>query len=167
MSMPILPGQVRLFTTLAALIIVGVDLYQTYIAVAPHVPGDPSLWWASFPRIAGLVMAHATDLMVIAICVLLVGRGIYYFFIRDSRIWQNVIGVIVCTYVGEVTLRASRILLEPTPPTSIADKLVVELLLSVVVGLAVTVITILVTFKLSKRFDYYFKKTGAEKGEES
>jgi hypothetical protein len=141
----------------AAVIIAGVDVYQTYNIVINQIQSQ------SIMGIMGLIVANATDLAVIAAGTFLIGRGIFYFFTRNPRIWRNIVGAVVCVWIREVALKASIILLSPTPPTSVTDKLVLDLLFATGLGIAGTVIAILVTMSLSKKYRHFFRGAKAEK----
>jgi uncharacterized membrane protein len=155
---------VRYFTFITALIVLGIDAYQTYTAILPHYP-DLQLWWSNLPSIAGLVIANATDLAVVAVCIIFVGRGIFYYFSRDDRIWRNGVGIVVAVWVREIAIRASTVLLAPVPPASISDKLIVDLLLAAGLGIAGTLIAVLVTISLRRRYRHYFSRRMGAKDE--
>jgi len=155
---------VRYFTLITALIVIGIDAYQTYTAILPHYP-DLQLWWSHLPTIAGLIIANATDLAVVAVCIVFVGRGIFYYFSRDDRIWRNGVGIVVAVWVREIAIRASLVLLAPVPPASISDKLIVDLLLAAGLGIAGTLIAVLVTISLRRRYRQYFGRRMGTKDE--
>jgi len=156
-SVPKPPGLIKLFTQVAALVIAGVDVYNTYNAVVNQIQNKPIM------GILGLIVENATDLAVISAGTFLIGGGIFYFFMRDARIWRNVVGAVVCVWIREVAFRASQILLSPTPPTSVTDSLVLDLLFSTGLGIAGTVIAILVTMSLSRKYRRFFRGSTAEK----
>jgi len=156
------PNIIRLFTTGAALIIIGLDSYQTYIRLI-SVFGNPSSWFENVPLLIGWILREGVNLMVIATLIFIAGIIIRFYFLRDSRIWWNVVGVVVVLWMREIALKASDILLSSQPiPTSLTQ----NLLIVVGLGIVTTLITILVTINLSKRFDYYFKNE-VKKDEES
>ncbi len=160
-SVPKPPGLIKLFTQVAALVIAGVDVYNTYSAVVSQIQNRPIM------GILGLIVENATDLAVISAGTFLIGGGIFYFFMRDTRIWRNVVGAVVCVWIREVAFRASQILLSPTPPTSVADSLVLDLLFATGLGIAGTVIAILATMSLSRRYRGFFRGSRAEKSRKS
>lgn len=157
---------IRLFTRITALIVIGVDAYQTYTAITPQYP-DPAQWLNNLPMIAGLIIENAVDLAVVAVCIIFIGKGIFYYFSHDNRIWRNGVGIVVVIWIREIALRASAVLLSPVPPTSISDKLIVDLLLAAGLGLAGTLIAVLVSISLRKRYKHYFTKPEKIKGEKS
>jgi len=159
-SVPKPPGLIKLFTQVAAVIIAGMGAYQTYNAVISQIQSQPIM------GIMGLIVANATDLAVIAAGTFLIGRGIFYFFTRDARIWRNIVGAVVCVWIREVAFRASLILLSPIPPTSVTDTLVLDLLFSTGLGIAGTVIAVLATMSLSRKYRRFFRGSKAEESGE-
>jgi len=156
------PNLIRLFTTVIALIIVGLDFYQTYRSLL-ELLGDPSQWLMIMPIVIGYTLKYAVDLMVIASCIFLVGLGIYFYFMRDSRIWWTVVGIVAATWMRQIALTASVILLLQQTP--VPSEYIQGLILVIGLGIATTVATILVTMKLNKIYDQYFKKNETTKGE--
>jgi putative membrane protein len=156
-------GYIRLVSSLAALAIMAVNIYQTYVFLSPHVPTDPSLVWTSLPSIIGMILVRATDLTIVAFTVFLVGSGVYNYFVRDTRMWRDVVGVVMCLSFREIAFRASDILKEPIPPQYITDPAAISLLLAVTMGIAATGIAIFLVFRMNKRYASYFRKV--ESGE--
>lgn len=152
------PNLIRLFTAAAALIIVGVDSYQTYTGLINTI-GEPNEWLKHVPEVIGYSMKYATDLGVVASCIFLIGIAFYFFFFRDPRFWWTLVGTISILWMREVSLNASEVLLEPA--TSVQNLIIV-----IGFGIATTVITILVTHKLSKRFESYFNRYEVQRIEE-
>ncbi len=150
-SIPKPPGLIKLFTQAAAIIIVGVDIYQTYNALVNQQ-------FQTIMGMIGLTIVKATDLAIIAASTFLIGNGIFYFFTRNTRIWRNIVGIIVCLWIREVAFRASQILLTPTPPVSVTDKLVLDLLFATGLGIAGTAIAILATMSLSEKYRHFFRR---------
>jgi putative membrane protein len=148
------PNLVRLFTAITAVIVVGLDIYQTYTGLYQEL-GNPSGWLAVLPRTVGLGIRYSVSLLVVAAIISLVGIAVYLYFNRDSRIWWSFVGVVATLWLREVALTASEILVIPTsaPPV-----LIERLLFGAGLGIASTLVTIFVTLKLGKRFERYFKK---------
>lgn len=155
------PNLIRLFTTITVLILVGLDSYQTYVGLLENV-GPSDVWPGNIAQVIGFTMKFATNLMVVASCIFLVGIAIYFYFIRDPQMWWTVTGIVTSLWMREVSLNASEILLSSSP---IPAYLIQNLVLTIGLGIASTVITILVTLNLSKRFERYFSRYEVEKDE--
>jgi len=163
LSVPSPAGHVRLISTLAAAAIMAVNVYQTYTVLVPYVPNDPSLVWVALPTLIGMVLVRATDLTIVAFTFFLVGSGVYYYFTHDTRMWRDVVGVVVCLSVREIGLRASDIIMKaPVPPQNISDPLVTSLLLVVTLGIASTGISIFIVSRMNRRYASYFRKTDSK-----
>lgn len=152
------PNLIRLFTAATALIITGLDSYQTYVNITGFLP--QSQWLDNVVQVIGYTMSYATNLLVVASCILLVGIAIYFYLMRDTRIWWSGVGIVAALWMREISLRASVILI--SPGTSVQN-----LLLVVGFGIATILGTILITHDLSKRFEYYFNRNWENKNEKS
>jgi putative membrane protein len=155
------PNLVRLFTAVTAVIVVGLDIYQTYTGLYQEL-GDPSKWLAVLPRTVALAIGYSVSLIVVAAIISLAGISVYLYFTRDSRIWWSFVGIVATLWFREVALTASEILIIPA---SAPPELIERLLLGAGLGIASTLATILITLKLGKRFEKYFKKPEAPNDE--
>jgi len=156
-------GYIRLVSSLAALAIIAVNVYQTYTFLGPYLPKDPSLVWVALPSLVGMILVRGTDLTIVAFTVFLIGSGVYNYFMHDTKMWRDVVGVVMCLSFRQIAFRASDILNEPVPPQYITDPAAVNLLLAVALGIVATGISIFVVFRLNRRFASYFGKV--ESGE--
>lgn len=162
---PTPPNLVRGFATLAMLIILGVDAHLTYWGLYQEL-GNPIAWklHLSDPpinKVVGYAIAYSIDLIVIGVGTLLTGWGVYFFLKRDTRVWQNIVGIVVTLWTREVALRSSEIILLPKVEQV---EVIRDFVLSVSLGIITTVITIMATGRLSERFRQYFKKPEADEG---
>ena len=148
------PNLIRLLTVSTASILLGLDVYQGY-TILTRLYGEPSNWWTLLPQVIGSGLGLVVDLAVIAVCILLVGYAVYFYFRHDTRIWWTIVGVVSSLWMREITLRTSVILLASTP---VPPNLINALLLAIGLGIATTVLTILVTRGLGRRFKLYFEK---------
>lgn len=148
------PNLIRLLTVSTASILLGLDVYQGY-TILYRLYGEPNTWWTLLPQVIGSGLGLVGDLAVIAACILLVGYAVYFYFQHDTRIWWTIVGVVSSLWMREVTLRTSVILLASTP---VPPNLINALLLAIGLGIATTVLTILVTRGLGRRFKLYFEK---------
>lgn len=156
------PNLVRLFTALTATIIIGLDVYQTYAGLYQEL-GPPSRWLDVLNRTVGLGIQLSVNLIVVASIISLVGMAVYLYFTHDSRIWWSFVGIVATLWLREVALTASEILVLPT---SAPPELIEKLLIVAGLGIASTLVTILITLKLGKRFERYFRKPEGSKNED-
>jgi putative membrane protein len=110
------PNLIRLFTAIAAMVIIGVDVYQTYTnLINPEIIGDPSIWLTRIPEVVGWAMRFGVDMVIVASGTSLVGMALYFYFIRDPRIWWTVVGFVVTLWTREMANQASAILRRQPP----------------------------------------------------
>jgi len=148
------PNLVRLFTAITAIIVVGLDVYQTYAGLYQEL-GDPGKWLAVLPRTVGLAIKYSVNLIIVAAIISLVGVAVYLYFMRDGRIWWSFVGVVATLWLREVAVTASEILVIPT---SAPFELIEKLLFGAGLGIVSTLVTIFVTLRLGRKFERYFKK---------
>jgi len=151
------PNLVRLFTAATASIVIGLSVYQTYTGLYEEL-GDPTNWLAVLPFTIGKAIEYSVSLIAIAAIIALAGTTVYLYFTRDLRIWWSSVGVVATLWLREVALTASEILIIPT---SAPIQLIEKLLFVTGLGIASTLATILITLKVSKRFERYFRKMEA------
>jgi len=152
------PNLVRLFTTITSLIVFGIGVYQTYSGLIT-ILGDPYGWYLMLPSVIGYGIKLIVDLVLIAFLIFLIGLTVFLYFMRDQRIWWITVGVVATLWMREIALRASDILILPTP---IPSSLIQSLILVVGLGISTTIITFYLSIKSGKKFDYYFKKRGEQ-----
>jgi putative membrane protein len=157
LSLPNPPNLVRIFALTAFFIIIAVDIYQTYVYIGNEF-GPPGQWINRWDQVLGTTIQYSTDLIVVAIGILLIGRAVSYYFTRDTRLWWTFVGIVVSAWMREVAHRTSAILVL-TGPT---NKLIFDLLISVILGMITTVSVVLIIIKLSKRYQTYFKSVGSD-----
>lgn len=155
LSSPSPTSYIRLISALAGLAILIVNVYQTYTYVSSWV-------WTSIPPIIGTILVRATDLTIVAFTVFLVGSGVYYYFMHDTRMWRDVVGIVVCLSVREITFRASDIMNSAVLPQYVTDPAVVSLIMAVALGIAATGVSIFIVFRMNRRYASYFRKAESD-----
>ncbi len=150
------PNLVRWFATLATVVLLGVAINQTYEGISTII-GPIDLWQSQLPQVIGYTIVYSIDFLIVAACTLLVGWGVYFFFERDQRMWYQIVGIVVSIWLREVALKASAILISPLSPGGFTDILVTDLLFVVGLGIATTIITVVITLALGRRYESYFE----------
>ncbi len=156
------PNLIRLLTAITFVTLLGLAAYQTYGAVYAEL-GSPSTWLPILPLVVALAIKNSVNLLLIASVVLSVGMAVYFYFRRDGRIWWSIVGVVAALWMREIALNASYVLQSPLP---LPQSLVVQLLFVSILGIATTAIAILITLKLGKRFEHYFRRRVVSDDEE-
>lgn len=150
------PNLIRIFTSVASLIIVALGIYQTYLSLVRDL-GDPQGWLLILPIFIGKAIQHSVDLILIASFISILGLFVYFYFLRDPKIWWTVVGFVASLWMREVAIKTSDIL-QYSLPVPIPISLIQNLIFVVCLGIITTVIMIFMTIILGKRFESYFNR---------
>lgn len=155
-SPPPLPIQIAGFSAITGTLLIGIGGYQAgaYIVnsvLPPSPPMDLGWWIAILPLLVGWFIFRSIDLIVIGVCVLFSGRVIRWFFERDPRLLRTIAIVVVVAWSRQIFYEASQILIKPALAY---DKLV----FAIVIGILLTVASVLVTSLLHKRYAEFFRE---------
>ena len=158
-SPPPFSVQIAGFSTIAGVLLVGIGGYlgafvaNSYIIQNP--PPDPGQWIAILPRLVGEFISGAIALIVIGICVLLSGRVIRWFFERDPKLWRTIaiMVAVACSY--KIFYDASQILINPSLEYT-------NLVIAIIASIALTMIAVLATKLLHKKYAKFFARKGKD-----
>jgi hypothetical protein len=153
---PPFPVQIAGFSAVAGLLLVGIGLYQGWTQTSAEVSKiypQPILgWWVGIlPKLLGWFIIYSIPLVVIGICILLAGRAIRWFFERDTRLWRTIVIVIVIAWSSLVFHEAAKILINPMLGYS-------RLVFTIVVSIIWSILAVLITSLLSKKYASIFGK---------
>jgi len=155
-SPPPIRIQIASFSAITGILLIGIGGYQAgaYIVnsiLPPNPPIDFGWWIAILPLLVGWFIFRSIDLIVIGVCVLLSGRVIRWFFERDPRLLRTIAIVVAVAWSRQVFYEASQILIRPALAY---DKLV----FAIVVGILLTVASVLVTSLLHRKYTKFFRE---------
>jgi putative membrane protein len=92
---PALPVQIGNYATIAGILCVAVSVYSGYSFIAGNLytitptPTDTGAWLSQLPKLSGYYIKGATDLIVVGIATVLLGRAIRMYFDHDPRVLRN------------------------------------------------------------------------------
>jgi hypothetical protein len=144
---------IRLFTTAIAFIIGGLAISQTLEILFEDV-GPIDVWLPNLALVLGISLKFSVDLLVISSSIFIGGLGVYFYFVRDSRMLWSVVGLVVAVLMRIIALHVSEILLLPQSP--VPSIYWIELSAIIALCIATTVVVIFVTLRQGRRFDEYF-----------
>jgi putative membrane protein len=160
-SPPPLRVQMVGFSAATGLLLIAIGCYQgaftvnTAINILPSFPQNLGEWLALLPRLIGYFLSQSVALIVIGICVMLSGRAIRWYLERDPRVLRTVAIALVAVWSSQVLSQTSLILMDPSLSYT-------DLVISIVIGVILTVVAILITSLSRRKFAAFFKKRKEE-----
>lgn len=156
-SPPPLPVQISAFSTLAGILCMGIGVYLGLDAVT-GLDLDFSNWLGVLPQATGVFILYSKDLMVVGVCLALTGRAIRWYFERDARLLRNAALIVLIGWSRQILEAASGILINP--------KIGYEaLIFSIVIGILISIASILVILVVHRSARGFFKKAVGEQRE--
>jgi len=163
-SPPPSPILIASFSAVAGVLLIAIGFYQGGYQVSVVVPGleppptDISLWLLHLPKLVGEFLSQFIALMAIGVCVILSGRAIRWFLERDNRFWRTFVIVVVVAWSEQIFYQASQILITPTLSYE-------KLVIAIIVGIVLSMATVLITSLLHRKYAGLFKEREGEKEE--
>jgi len=154
-SPPPLPVQISTFSVLAGFLCVGIGIYLGLNAVAEQNL-DWSNWLGVLPQAAGAFIMDSKDLAVIGVCLALTGRAIRWYFERDARLLRNAALIVLIGWTRQILEAVSAILINPKVGYE-------TLIFSIVIGILLSVASILIVIVIHRSAKGFFKKTEEQK----
>lgn len=104
-----------------------------------YVPSDTpplwenySYWLQKSPTLIGHFLLGAIDFLILGVMVSLIGGIASYYFQKDSKIFQNIVGIIVTFWLRFIAIESARILIYPEKTITLWSPLVFMTLAGVV-----------------------------------
>ena len=104
-----------------------------------YVPPNPPPWWQNFswwlqqsPTLIGHFLIEAIDFVILGSMVSLIGGVASYYMQKDSKIYQNVVGMIVTFWLRFIAIESAKVLIEPEKTLTLWSPLVIMTLAGVV-----------------------------------
>jgi len=154
-SPPPLPVQISAFSVLAGFLCVGIGIYLGLNAVAEQNL-DWSNWLGVLPQAAGAFIMDSKDLAVIGVCLALTGRAIRWYFERDARLLRNAALIVLIGWTRQILEAVSVILINPKAGYE-------TLIFSIVIGILLSVASILIVIVIHRSARGFFKETEEQK----
>lgn len=159
---PPFPVQIANYSTVAGVLLGLVGCYLGGVGAAGEIPQPPPVlgeWLALLPGLLGDFISGSIDLIVAGASVVLAGRAIRWYFERDPRLWRTMVIMVAVAWSWPIFHQASQILIDPLYQI---DSRVPELVVTIVVGIPLTVVAVLTTFLLHRRYARFFKEKEEE-----
>jgi len=156
-SPPPLRIQISNFSAVAGALCIGVSTYLGGTNAAAQVPPPPDMagWLSLLPQVAGHFIKGSTDLIVVGICVILLGKAIRLYFERDARLLRNAALIVSIGWSRQILNGTSAVLINPDADPAL-------LIFSIVIGILIGIASVLVIFVVHRSAREFFKETEEE-----
>jgi putative membrane protein len=104
-----LVGQIRVFTSVAAIVLIisalsfgigeVVSYITKYLPNAPPVSEQPEFWLSRLGLLSGILLVNSIDLMTVAALILAAYNIFYYFYLRSPKLWRMIQATIVILFL--------------------------------------------------------------------
>ena len=109
---------------------------------APHFWSNFSYWLQLSPTLIGAFLLKAIDLIILGAMVALIGGVASYYMQRDSKIWWNVVGMIVTFWLRFIAIESAKVLIEPEKSLTLWSPLVIM----TIAGVVTTITSVFVVY---------------------
>lgn len=132
---------VNAFGSISGVVVCLLGVNQGLSMISSTVPKPYLSDFMSFISHTNLIISAfiegAIDYFIIGCSLIFVGRAIYFFFKRSSKIWVSSVGVVISIAIGETIRKSAPILREV--PTNLTDPLVMEFFTWIGLGIAILI----------------------------
>jgi len=104
-----LVGQIRVFTSVAAIILIisafsfgigeVVSYITRYLPNAPPVSEQPEFWLSRLGLLSGILLVNSIDLLTVAALILAAYNIFYYFYLRSPKLWRMLQATVVILFL--------------------------------------------------------------------
>jgi len=156
-SPPPLRIQISNFAAVAGALCIAVSIYLGGTTAVAQVAPPPDLagWLGLLPQVAGHFIKGSTDLIVVGICVILLGKAVRLYFERDAKLLRNAALIVSIGWSRQILNGTSTVLINPDADPAL-------LVFSIVIGILIGIASVLVIFVIHRSAREFFKETEEE-----
>jgi putative membrane protein len=139
MKLPTPERQLTLASQSVGFIVSLVGIVNGVVHAWQYVPPGSPPWWQNFswwlqqsPLLVGHFIIDAIDFIILGVMVSLIGGVASYYMQKDSKMYQNVVGMIVTFWLRFIAIESAKILIEPEKTLTLWSPLVFMTLAGVV-----------------------------------
>jgi len=156
-SPPPLQVQISSYSAIAGVLCLGVSIYlgSANIPIYANIANWMGHLWENF----GFFIQGSMDLMVIGVILILLGRAMRWYFEHDVKLLRNAVLIVTVGWFREILYTTSNILKNPSPAANANADLSGQLIFSIIIGILISVASILVALVIHRSAKGFFKKT--------
>lgn len=139
MRLPTPERQLTLASSSVGFIVSLVGIVNGIVRAWKFVPPDAPPWWQNFswwlqqsPLLIGYFILNAIDFIILGVMVSLIGGVASFYIKKDSKMYQNVVGMIVTFWLRFIAIESAKVLIEPERTLTLWSPLVFMTLAGVV-----------------------------------
>jgi len=139
MKLPTPERQLTLASQSVGFIVSLVGIVNGVVHAWQYVPPGSPPWWQNVswwlqqsPLLVGHFIIDAIDFIILGVMVSLIGGVASYYMQKDSKMYQNVVGMIVTFWLRFIAIESAKILIEPEKTLTLWSPLVFMTLAGVV-----------------------------------
>jgi putative membrane protein len=156
-SPPAIPVQISNYATIAGILCIAVSIYLGYnsaITYTDPLPPDLAGWLSDLALVAGNFIMGMTDLLIVGIVIILLGRSIRWYFERDARMLRNSALVVSVAWSRWILYATAEILIDPNVGYE-------TLVFNIVVGILIGIASVLIIIIIHRSAREFFSKSEA------
>ncbi len=157
-SPPPIPVQISNYSAIFGVLCIAVGIYLGANSAANYknpLPPDLAGWLTDLPQVAGRFIFGVTDLMVVGIGIILVGRSLRWYFEKDARLLRNSALVVSVAWTRWILEATAKILVDPKTGY---DMLIFNIVIGILIGIA-SVLIVIIVHKSARDFFSKSKET--------
>jgi uncharacterized membrane protein len=157
LKLPPVERQLTLASIGVGILISLVGIIRGIVNAWNYVPSPAPPWWKNFswwlqisPNLIGHFLLEAIDFIILGVMVALIGGVASYYLQKDSKVWQNLVGMIVTFWIRFIAIESANVLIEPEKTLTLWSPLVFMTL----AGVLTTIITVYLIYGTSKALPF-------------
>jgi putative membrane protein len=157
LKLPPVERQLTLASVSVGFIISLVGIVRGVVNAWGYVPNPAPPWWRNFswwlqisPNLIGHFLLEAIDFIILGAMVALIGGVAAYYMQKDSKVWQNVVGMIVTFWLRFIAIESAKVLIEPEKTLTLWSPLV----FMTIAGVLTTILAVYIIYGTSKTLPF-------------
>jgi hypothetical protein len=126
------------------------NAYQFVSADAPPIWVDFSWWLGQSPTLLGAFLLESIDLIILGAMVVFIGGVASNYLQKDSKIWQNLVGIILSFWLRFIAIESAKVLINP----EITITLWSPLILITLAGVVTTITSVFLIYRSYKKLPF-------------
>jgi putative membrane protein len=119
-------------------------------ANAPAIWVDFSYWLGITPTLLGAFLLKSIDLIILGSMVVFIGGVASNYITKDSKIWQNIVGIIISFWLRFIAIESAKVLIEPETTLTLWSPLI----LITLAGVITTITSVFLIYNSYKKFPF-------------